>query len=453
MTETDIALAMAERLAGLTIDHLPEAALEAVENDFLDMAGLCVAARETEYVGALFQGWEGKGDCTVIGHSRTLDGPGAALINGVATHGEDFDDTLEGAGIRLAAMVIPAVLAASERHGLSGAQAAAGIAAGLEVVCRVNHVVPGGFNMAGFHHVGIVGVFGAAVGVGVALSLSAHQLAMALGIAGSLSSGLLTEGEWTRRLHPGWAAHNGYRAAHLAKGGYEGPTSVFDGNRNLYRAFASSSTPNYRYLTAGIGDEWMMEKIVFKPYACGTMIHPYIDCMVRLAADGVVADDIDSIVCPTADEVVQKLWEPLDQAYNPASGYAAKFSAPFSMAVGFLRGEAGLAEFSDESARDPQVLALARRMTYQIDPDTEFPANYTGQVIVTLKDGSVIEKRQPHMRGGIREPLGRSELVDKFNSNVAYGGWEPDRGNALRQFCLGIADQPNMTALGELHRS
>jgi len=190
-----------------------------------------------------------------------------------------------------------------------------------------------------------------------------------------------------------------------------------------------------------------MQDITFKPYACGTMIHPYIDCMIRLAEQGVQADDIVAIECETGEGLVDRLWEPLASKHRPPSGYAAKFSMPFGMAVGFFDRAAGLEQFSDEKARDPKILALAGRIRYVIDPRNEYPVNYTGHIRVALRNGGEIELRQPHMRGGKHEPLSRDELVRKFHGNALYGGWNKSDAQRLLDFCLGIADQRDLSGL------
>ena len=130
--------AIAERfaavLSSLTVEQLPIKAKDVAVNDLLDMAGLCIATREKDYIAALIDGCEAEGQCTAFGHRRTFDASSAALVNGTATHGEDFDDTLEGAPIRVGAMVIPAVFAACERFGRSGRDALLGITTGLEAL-------------------------------------------------------------------------------------------------------------------------------------------------------------------------------------------------------------------------------------------------------------------------------------------------------------------------------
>lgn len=439
-------------LSNLKLSDIAPKAREVAVNDLIDMMGLCVSARKTDYISSIIGGWDGEGNCTAIGHSRPLDAAGAALINGTATHGEDFDDTLEGAPIRVGAMVLPAVLAATERFNRSGEDALRGMIAGMEMICRFNHVVPGAIHKAGFHPVGIIGVLGATAGAGVALGLNAKQLTYAFGVSGSFASGIgefLTEGAWTKRIHPGWAAHSGYRAAMLGQSGYFGPRTVFEGARNIFRVFGRDAKPNYEPLLSNLGKEWLMEKIAFKPYACGTMIHPFIDCMIRFAKEGIPADQIVSIECETGEGLVDRLWEPLAAKHRPPSGYAAKFSMPFCMAVGYFDGDAGLEQFTDAKAADEKILSLARKIRYVIDPKNEYPRNYTGHIKATLKDGTVREYRQPHFRGGAREPLTRDELIRKARGNVSYGGLTPDFADRMLDFCLNIERCPDMAALAQ----
>jgi 2-methylcitrate dehydratase PrpD len=441
-----------DRLLPLRLGDLPAKARDVAINDLIDMAGNCLSARRADYMQALLQSCDDEGGCTALGHARPLRAVDAALMNGTGTHGEDFDDTLEGAPIRVGAMVIPAALAAGERYGRSGADTLRGIIFGLEMVCRMNHVAPGAIHKACFHPVGVIGAIGAVVGAGVTLGLDRRQLVNALGIAGSLSSGILeylTDGASTKRMHPGWAAQSGLRAAMMARAGYDGPRTVLEGPHGFFKAFAPSAKPRFSYLTDGLGEGWMMEDITFKPYACGTMIHPYIDCMIRLAEQGVQADDIVTVECETGEGLVDRLWEPLASKHRPPSGYAAKFSMPFGMAVGFFDRAAGLEQFTDEKARDPKILALAGRIRYVIDPQNEYPANYTGHIRVTLRDGSTIELRQPHMRGGKREPLSRDELVRKFHGNAEYGGWRSGDAQSLLEFCLDIASRPDLSGLAK----
>ena len=115
---------------------------------------------------------------------------------------------------------------------------------------------------------------------------------------------------------------------------------------------------------------------------------------------------------------------------RPRNGYAAKFATPYLLAAGFVHGGVGLGAFTESAIRDERVLALAAKVKFVIDRDNPYPNNYTGHIRATLKDGSVIEERQPHLCGGAQEPLTRQDVTDKFTLNAAHGGWSKARGDA-----------------------
>jgi 2-methylcitrate dehydratase PrpD len=116
-------------------------------------------------------------------------------------------------------------------------------------------------------------------------------------------------------------------------------------------AFAHVAGGDFERLVGDFGERWVAETIAFKPYACGTMIHPYIDCARRLAARGVRAEDVESIECEVGEGTVHRLWEPLAVKRAPPNAYAAKFSEPWCIAHGLVRGAVGLEAFTDERAR------------------------------------------------------------------------------------------------------
>ncbi|HUD87745.1 MAG TPA: MmgE/PrpD family protein [Xanthobacteraceae bacterium] len=421
---------LAQKICALDAAHLPNAVLAKCEDLLIDVVGLAVTARNEDYVQAALAACDDDGPCTAIGHDRMLSAAAAALINGTAIHGEDFDDTFEGGPIHAGAVIVPAVLAACERHNLDGRAALLGIAVGVETMCRLSTVAPTLTHKAGFHPTAVFGAMGAAAGVGAALQLTPRQLVDAFGSAGSMASGIieyLAEGAWTKRLHAGWAAQSGLRAALLGRAGFTGPRTVFEGVHGFFHGFAHTTEGDYDALIGDFGERWVTETLAFKPYPCGTMTHPYIDCARRLAARQIKADDVVEMVCEVGEGTVHRLWEPLAAKQKPANGYAGKFSTPYCIAAGFVRGNVGLSDFSDAAVRDPAVLALAAKVRYQIDPQNPYPKNFTGHIRATLRDGAVVEERQPYMRGGAQEPLTRADIQDKFLLNVAHGGWTAAR--------------------------
>ena len=432
-----IAERLAARIDACRAHPLPAAVCARAEEMLIDIAGLCVAARNADYVRAALDAWVADGGCSVIGHARRLDAAGAAFVNGTAAHGEDFDDTFEGGPVHAGVVMVPAILAAAERHRISGADALYGLAIGVETMCRLSLVAPKLIHKAGFHPTAVLGAMGAAAGIGAALRLPAVTLVSALGIAGSMASGIieyLAEGTWTKRMHPGWAAQSGLRAVDLARHGFLGPRSVFEGTHGLMHGFANTKSGAWHELLGDFGTRWVTETVAFKPYACGTMTHPYVDCAKRLAARGVRAEDIVEIICEVGEGTVHRLWEPLAAKRRPPNAYAAKFSQPFCIAAGFILGDAGLDAFTAERAQDPALLALAAKIGYVVDPQNPYPNEYTGHISARLADGRIVEERQPFLRGGVHAPLARAELEAKFRRNAAHGGWTSERAEQFIAF-------------------
>ena len=451
--------ALAEQLAA-TITRfytqpLPEKVATMAHDLVLDVLGLCVAVRDESYIKAILETVEPGGKCTAFGHAGSFNAYDAALINGTAAHGEDYDDTFEGGPVHSGAVVVPAVLAACEREGLGGDALLRGVAIGAELMCRLALPAPRATHKAGFHPTAVMGALAAAAGVAAALRLDAKQVASALGIAGSMASGIieyLAEGTSTKRVHAGWSAQSGIRAALMARGGFDGPRTVLEGTHGFYKAFAPSLQPQLNLLMDGFGDTWVMPTIAFKPYACGTMTQPFIDCAIKLAEQGVKADEIRDIVCKVGEGTVHRLWETLAAKHRPATPYAAKFSTPYCMAVGFFDRRAGFGQYTEARVRDEQVLALAAKIRYEVDPADEYPKNFTGHLRATLNDGRVVEIRQPHMRGGARDPLPAAELRGKFIDNLVYGGWSDTQAQEAGRWCDEVFGQPSMAGAADFRK-
>ena len=440
---------VAERLvdatASLSPGGIPAQVRLRCEDLLIDVGGLCIAARASDYVRALVASVDGGGPCTAIGQPGSFRAEDAAMIGGTAAHGEDFDDTFEGGPVHSGAVIIPAVLAACERFRRDGQAALLGIASGVETMCRLSLVAPKLIHKAGFHPTSVLGAMAATLGVSAALGLDRKQAVDALGTAGSMAGGIieyLAEGAWTKRLHAGWAARIGLHAARIGREGFLGPRTVFEGTHGFFSGFAHTREGDFDALTRSFGRQWLMEGLTFKPYATGTMNQPYVDCALRLARKGFAAEDVTEVLCETAEGYVHRLWEPLSSKHRPANDYAAKFSAPFNIAVAFVTGGAGFEAFTDRTVRDPRILALASKVRYVVDPDNPYPKAYTGHVRMTLRSGRVFEERQPHIRGGVQEPLTREEIERKFRSNARSGGWDAARAEQFLQFARKAFDEP-----------
>ena len=419
----------ARRLArfalGVRLADLPPAVVDQAALLSLDTLGSCLASSTEDFGASVIRVAEALGGpprSAVIGTAARVSPASAVLANATLAHGLDFDDTREDAIVHTGCAAVTTALAAGEAAGASGAAMLEAVVAAVEVMCRVGLVVPGRFHARHFHPTSLTASFAAAAAAGKLFGLTEDQLVRAFGICGSQAGGIieyLGDGSWTKRLHPGWTAHAGVVAVELARAGFTGPERVLEGEHGFYAAFAGGHEPERLAAQLdSLGRVWEILELTYKPYPCGSIAHPYMDCAMRLRESGVRADDVASIVCETAAGPVPRLWEPLADKHRPTNGYAAKFSLPYLIGSILVRGRAGLAEFTDAAAADEAVLRLAGRVSYVLDPTIDYPRQFVGRVRATLADGRVVEERQDRPRGGPDFPMSRDELAAKFRGNA-----------------------------------
>ena len=394
--------------------------------------------------------WAGRRS-TLIGTKAKAGAASAALANATLAHGLDFDDTREGAIVHTGCVAVTTALAVGEAVGASGRAVLEATIAGVEVMCRVGLAVPGRFHARHFHPTSLTGSFAAAAVAGRLYHLTEDQLVHAFGICGSQAGGIieyLADGSWTKRLHPGWAAHAGVAAVILARAGFTGPETVFEGAHGFYQAFAGGSVEaTVDGLLGTLGREWELEQLTLKPYPCGSIAQPYMDCALRLRDKHQFRPaDIATVTCRTAEGPVPRLWEPLAAKHRPANGYAAKFSLPYLLAAMFVKGRASLAEFTDEAVRDEAVLEVAGKVGYELDPTIDYPRQFIGQVTVRLRDGRRLEESQDHPRGGPDSPMSGDEVEAKFRGNASLA--VPDaQASRVIGLVADITSQPDVHAL------
>jgi len=426
MTRPPIAARFARWVRALSLEQVPPGVVARARLLTLDTLGNALAAAPTPFGRAVVETAErlgGAAESAVIGSRARVAAANAVLANGTLAHGLDFDDTREDAIVHTGSVAVTTALAVGEAVGASGAATLEAMIASVEIMCRVGLAVPGRFHARHFHPTALTGSFAAAAAAGRLYGLGEAELAHAFGVCGSQASGIieyLADGSWTKRFHPGWAAHAGVVAALLARAGFTGPARVFEGEQGFYEAFAGGHEPErLDALAATLGQGWELERLTFKPYPCGSIAHPYMDCALRLReSQALHPDAVAAIVCRTAAGPVPRLWEPLAAKRAPQNGYAAKFSLPYLIAVMLVRGGAGLGDFTDDAVGDPRVLALAARVAYEVDPTIDYPRQFVGHVRVTLADGRVLEARQDHPRGGPDFPMTDKELEAKFRDNA-----------------------------------
>lgn len=266
---------LGEFVERLAFDDVPKKVIEEAKLHILDTLGVALAAYGMDFAQIMLEVSKGLGgppESTVIGSGERLSAPNAALVNGTMAHGLDYDDMHREAALHLSAFAVPTALAVSEAQGKSGKSAIVGVVAGYEVGARLGLAASGRLLLRGWHPTGVLGAFAAAAVTGSILALSAKQISTAMGIAGSQSSGLaqwIEEGSWTKRMHPGWAAHSGIIAVLLAQKGYDGPQRIYEGKMGLYNSYLGEGNFDLERLTQGLGSRWETRQICYKLYPCG----------------------------------------------------------------------------------------------------------------------------------------------------------------------------------------
>ena len=434
----------------LSVKDIPEKTQSTLKFLLKDICGIILSARNENYVKSLVETYKGSGNLVSLGHSERFDLFSSAIIAGTAAHGEDFDDTFEGNPMHVGATMIPAMLSAAQKFNLNGDQILKGLTIGSELICRLALVAPTAMHKQSFHPTAVCGTFGVAAGLSSVLDLTEKQMVSALGIAGSFTSGIieyLAEGSWTKRVHPGWSANSGINAALIAKSGFYGPRTVFEGEHGFFEAFALKEIErDYSHLTDGLGKRWENQNLAFKPFACGTMAQPFVDCAIKIRKKIKNLNNISSITAKVGEGTVHRLWEPLKEKKNPSTPYSAKFSVPYCVAVGFVRGDAGLNEFNEKSINDKEILNLASKVNYEIDPNNEYPKNYTGTLICKTSENEFTE-HQPCFRGGIKEPLTKDDIDKKYNANLNYSKISEENKKNLNNFIETLFTKPDFSKI------
>jgi 2-methylcitrate dehydratase PrpD len=435
---------LARFVAGLALDDVPPGVVTAASRLALDTLGNALAATREDFGRAVLGVAErlgGAPESALLGRPARVAAANAVLANATLAHGLDFDDTREDAIVHTGCVAVPTALAVGEAVGADGRRVLEAAIAAVEVMCRVGLAIPGALHARHFHPTSITSSFAAAAAAAKLYELSEDRLVHAFGICGSQAAGIieyLADGSWTKRLHPGWGAHSGVVAVLLARAGFTGPPSVLEGDHGLYAAFAGGHDPaRLEALLDGLGGTWELQELTLKPYPCGSIAQPYMDCAMRLR-ERVRPSEIATIRCRTAAGPVPRLWEPLTAKHAPPNGYAAKFSLPYLLATILVRGRAGLAEFADEAVRDPDVLTVARRVAYEVDATIDYPRQFVGDVEITLADGRVLRERRDRPRGGPDAPLTRAEVEAKFRGNAVLA-LPPDRVEAAIRAVDGLA--------------
>jgi len=417
---------LAQFVAEFSLDNVPTAVQEKALQLILDSTGIAYASTQYDFSQVALKAlraFQEPGSFHVFGTGEKMPYRDAAHANGMLIHGLDFDDTHVAGVVHMTSAVWPCVLAVAEKTNASGKQMLEAYIAGMEVGARIGMVAKGAFHQVGHHPTGIAGAFACSLVASKLMGLDQQQMTMAQGIALSMASGnfeFLEDGAWTKRYHPGWAAVSGIMSATFAEAGYIGPTLPYEGRFGLYKSHLNEldSQCDYSLATADLNTVWEVMNVGIKPYPSCHFTHAAIDATLILTEQhGLTADQIESITVLVPEEVVKTVCEPLANKQHPTCAYEAQFSVPYLVAIALIRHNFSLQDLEPEPLQDQLALELAKKVNYEVDPDSGFPTYYSGETRITLKDGRTFQQREFKNRGCSDRPLSAEEISDKFMQN------------------------------------
>ncbi len=413
---------VAEFVASLAYDDIPDSAASVAKNAFLDWLGVAIAGSKepsSRIIAEYARKTAARNEASAICQGFMTTAELAALVNGTTGHALDYDDTFPSVvhyNMHPSACVVPAVLSVAEKHRLSGRKALAAYVAGMEVIYCVGSAIGESIPQSGWHPTPVIGTMGTAAGCANILGLSLTQVQYALGIAASLAGGLLKNfGSMTKTMHAGNAARNGVIAAELAADGFTSNSSIFDDDYNFSQMFGSKQLSRLLDAERHLGKVWRLvsEGIGFKLYPSCRSTHSSIDATLYLRKKfNIRAEQVAEITC-----TISHVHTELARFHKPETGYQGKFSIPYCVATALRNGSISLEDFTDDKVKDPKAQELLAKVNFQHPPELDKGAmDLTAEIAIRLNNGAQYSHRVSLPKGEPENPMTDEELAIKFET-------------------------------------
>ncbi|TQC35975.1 MULTISPECIES: MmgE/PrpD family protein [unclassified Rhodococcus (in: high G+C Gram-positive bacteria)] len=423
----EIGLTLARHICTTDFSDLTAEAVRSAKYSTLDTIGVILGAsglmKAMPGVVGLVRDSGGKPESTLIGYGGKVPAVDAAFVNGAMAHGLDFDDSLPE-GQHATSPLIPALFAAAQRKGgVSGQEFITALALGQDLFVRLRKSLTWKQDWL----LGpVLGTFAAAAACAKLLGLQQNQIVDAFGIATCQSAGTMQMAYGTggdlRGMYAGFAAKAGLFSALLAEAGVEGTTEPFEGEAGFFEVYFDRQWDRATMLE-GLGTHFEGSTIIYKLWPSCANTHGYIDTALRLMGSPGRTEEIDKVEVFGGD-FAKRLTEPVALRRRPPTANDAKFSLPYTVALGLVRGTVGVGDFSEERRRDPQVTAMADKIEFVDDPQYNWAGSAlpSGAVRITLRNGETLFAEAPHDQapGGAKRPLSWSDLVTKFDDCASH---------------------------------
>jgi 2-methylcitrate dehydratase PrpD len=436
-----------------SFDELPEVLVVKAKQHLLDTLGAALAGSQaalTQNALRAMNASEAEGASVIWGADYGLSARNAALINGIAAHALELDDS--GGCDHSGAVVVPAMLAVLPlcEPMPDGQELLTAMVLGYDVARRVLEAC-GGYsphNEAGWHSTGTCGVFGAAAACARLLKLDEQQTGSALSLAASMSGGLwafIHDGADSKKLHAGRPAEGGVLAALLAREGITGPTQVFEDVWGGFLRTLARDTAQPQALTEDLGVVWKLARCSIKPYAACRGTHSAIDAIGQLLNEMQInADQVASIQVNASAFLVD-----MCAGIDTQTLAAAQMSLPYALAVRCLLGHAGLDAYEEIKRTSPAVQGFMQKIQMQTD-EALAPLDEPYVTLVS-EDGRSATLQIKTPLGGPLNPIGDGDLWAKYSS-LANRALPAMQAEHLGELCMNLQHITDLQEMLDLLR-
>jgi 2-methylcitrate dehydratase PrpD len=407
---------LARHIVATRWDEIPSQVRHQAKRSLVNFFAVTLAgcrSRPIEIARLSLAEFSGGKQVALIGSATRIDALSAAFLNAAGANVDDFCDTHTATVIHPTAPVAGALFSHAGLQRISGSDLLLALVLGNEVQARIGLAISPSHYNRGWHITSTCGVFGAATASGKLLGLNERQMVWALGIAATQSAGLCEcLGTPAKSVSVGNAARNGLWSALLAEKGYDGPAEPLAGVQGFYHALNEEA--DLSHLTDGWGESWAIMATCYKPYPCGFVIHPVLDCALDWRRDHPTAE-VARVVVRGNPLLSVRADRP-----DISTGREAQVSVQHAVAAALVKGQAGLDQFSDACVRDPEVLKLRGKV--EVVRDERF-STVAAAVEITTADGKTFKLEQPAARGSDANPLSDSDLEQKLRAAASL--WDP----------------------------
>jgi 2-methylcitrate dehydratase PrpD len=416
LTKTGVTQSLAHHIVATRWDDVPPEVRHQAKRSLINFFAVALAgcrSRPIEIALRSLAEFSGGKQVAVIGRAERIDALSAAFLNAAGANVDDFCDTHTATVIHPTAPVAGALFSCAGLRQVAGSDLLLALVLGNEAQARIGLAMSPSHYNRGWHITSTCGVFGAAAACGKLSALGEDQMLWALGLAATQSAGLCEcLGTPAKSVSVGNAARNGLWSALLAEKGFDGPAEPLAGVQGFYHALVEN--PDLACITDGWGESWEIMATSYKPYPCGFVIHPVLDCIIDWRRENPAAD-VARVVVRGNPLLSVRADRP-----NVSTGREAQVSVQHAVAAALVTGQAGLDQFTDACVRDAEVLKM--RAKVEVLRDERF-STVAAAVDITTADGHTFHREQQAARGSDANPLSDSDLEAKLR--LAASGWDP----------------------------